>query len=110
MQIFKADDIKTVTVKVPEWGGEVIVKTMNATEKADFEMTINADGKNKNTHKMREMAIVATVVDKDGKLLFTPADINKLSKKSGAALDRIFDVTDKLNRILASDVETLAKN
>jgi len=43
-------------------------------------------------------------------LIFDPHDVHVLSGKSAAALDRIFTVALKHNRITKSDVSELEKN
>jgi len=44
------------------------------------------------------------------KQLFTVADIDALGQKSAKALDRIFEIAQRLSKIGANDVEEMAKN
>jgi hypothetical protein len=45
-QILSADDIKTETVLVPEWGGDVIVRGLSGVERDAYEMAVyRPDGK-----------------------------------------------------------------
>ena len=49
--------------------------------------------------------------DADGAQLFTKAgDVERLGRKSAAALDRILDAGMKLNRIRPEDVDDAEKN
>ena len=107
-QILNASDIKTEVVSVPEWGGDVYVCMMTGYARDVFEsqMLDKKTGKK----NMRAKLAAATVQDEDGNLLFSEKDIELLGKKSGAALERIFDVALRINRIGPSDVDELAKN
>ena len=42
--------------------------------------------------------------------MFSEKDITALGKKSAAALDRIYEASQKLNRLTDGDVDELAKN
>jgi hypothetical protein len=42
--------------------------------------------------------------------MFSDQDVTKLGKKSARALDRVFDVSQRLSGITKEDVEDLAKN
>jgi hypothetical protein len=107
-QVFGAEDIKTEVVDVPEWGGSVIVGTMTGYARDIFESQM-LDKKNGNKN-MRAKLAAATVQDEEGNLLFSEKDIEALGKKSGAALERIFDAALRINRIGPNDVDELAKN
>lgn len=108
--ILTANDLKTEVVAVPEWGGDVIVTTMSAFSRDQFESSIVGKNGGANTINIRAKLAAATIVDEAGELLFSEKDIAPLGKKSGAALDRIFAVAQKLSRISNDDVEELAKN
>jgi hypothetical protein len=108
-QILKADDIKTEKVEVPEWGGDVHIKTMTGTERDAFEQSI-ISGQKTNLANIRAKLCARVIRDGNGKRLFTDADVAALGKKSAKALDRIFAKAQTLNGITAEDVEGLAKN
>src|SRR6185503_6397195 len=98
-QILGAADAKSKTVNVPEWGGTVRVKVMTGTERDAWEAAIlDAEGK-VSKRQFRAKLLVQTLVDDAGKLLFTEADLNALSEKSGAAISRVYDVAAKLNAL-----------
>lgn len=112
-QILKADDRKTKTVPVPEWGGDVIVKTLGGEERDSMEAEIvqtNGASTSRNLVNFRSRLLVRAIVDEQGNRLFTDAEIADLAKKSGAVLDRLYDAAIDLNKISAKDVEELAKN
>lgn len=109
-QILDADDKKTEVVSVPEWGGEVMVSTMSGAERDRIEAGIIGKNGGKNLVNVRAKFVAPCLVDESGKLLFTEKDLQKLGNKSVAALDRVFAVAQRLNRITDEDVEDLAKN
>jgi hypothetical protein len=111
-QILGAQDMKTETVEVPEWGGAVLVKTMTGTERDAFEFSLVAgqDAEKRKVSHVRARLVAYTLVDEAGALLFSEADIAALGAKSAAALDRVYDVAARLNGVGQKDLEALAKN
>jgi len=109
-QILQAEDIKTEVVLVPEWEGEVIVRTMSGTDRDIWDklMFKESDGDYMNNNRARLCA--CTIVDNDGKLLFNEEDIKTLGEKSSLALNRVFDVAKRLNGLGIDEIEDLAKN
>ena len=59
---------------------------------------------------LRAQIMVMCVCDKDGKRLFTNADITKLNEKSAKAGSLIFDTCLEMNGFSDEDVEELAGN
>ncbi|WP_186056812.1 hypothetical protein [Burkholderia gladioli] len=112
--ILSADDLKKQVVSVPEWGGDVIVRTMMASERDEFEQSlVTRDDTGKlvaNTQGAGVRLVALTVVDEGGALLFTQADIEALSRKSSLALARITEVAETLSGIGAKAKEAAAKN
>lgn len=113
-QILNADDLKTEVVDVKEWGGSVLVKAMTGKERDSFEASIldksNPNKPSVKTENIRAKLVAQTVVDEKGKPIFTVADIEVLGGKSASALSRVYDVSAKLSKITADDVDELAKN
>lgn len=109
-QILKANDLKTEKVSVPEWNGEVYVRTMTGTERDAFDQSLVESKDKTNLANIRARLCALTVVDEKGGRLFDDKDIVDLGKKSSAALDRVFAVAQKLNGIGANNIEELAKN
>lgn len=107
-QILAADDIKRQAVKVPEWGGDVFVKVMTGEERDAFELDTLAEGRDR--RNIRAKLLARCLCDDNGKRLFTDAEIAALAAKSGGALNRLFDVAIKLNRIGNDEIEELEKN
>jgi hypothetical protein len=108
-QILNATDLKTETVKVPEWGGEVAIRAMTGTERDAFEMSVASDGKIDMVN-IRAKLCALTIVDQAGVRLFTDTDVIALGAKSAKALDRIFARSQKLSGISKDDIKEMEKN
>ncbi len=112
-QIFGADDLKTAVVKTPEWGGEVIVRSMSAAERDDYEQSmVSARGEDEkaNLRNVRARMVAFVVVDEHGKRLFSESDIEALGAKSARVVSRVFRAAARLNAFSEADVDELAKN
>ncbi len=110
-QILKADDLgELVKVSVPEWGGDVYVKVMTGRARDYFELTGQKTIENPKINSIRALLCAATICDENGKLLFTNAQVGDLAEKSGSALDKVFTVAQKINKMANSDIEELEKN
>ena len=110
--ILQADDIVIEPVDVPEWGGTVLVKGMTGAERDRFELAmIDKPGKSSkiNLIDLRAKLCSLTIVNENGKLIFTPADIKELTNKSAAALQRVFEVARELSGIGDDDVKELTE-
>jgi hypothetical protein len=112
-QILTISDIKTEEVSVPEWGGSVLVRGMTGAQRDEFESQIvEVCGRKQIMHRedVRARIVALSVVDDAGQRVFSEEDIHKLSQKSAAALERVFDVARRLSGLSAEDVEELSKN
>jgi len=108
--ILNADDLQTETVSVPEWGGEVLVKTLTGTERDEFENSILGDKEKPDITNVRAKAVSLCVVDPEGKRIFSAEDVLKLGGKNSRALDRVFAVFQRINGMRKKDMEELIKN
>jgi hypothetical protein len=110
-QILEASDIQTQRVAVPEWGGEVLVRGMTGAERDAVEQgMLGKDGKVSNVIGLRGRVLMFCVVDEAGKRLFQKSDIDALSAKSAAGLERVFDVARQLSGMTQAEVAELEKN
>jgi hypothetical protein len=112
-QILKKRDLPREPVDVPEWGGSVLVRGMTGAERDAFEQSIvDTRGKSAkaNLANIRAKLCARCIVGEDGARLLTEADAADLGEQSGAALQRVFNVAQRLCGMSASDVEELAKN
>ena len=111
--ILAAQDLQTEDVEVPEWGGTVRVRSFTGRERDAFEASmVRGEGRDRKVDltNMRARLVGLTVIDETGQRLFTDEEVDLLGAKSGAALDRVFAIAQKLNGLSGADVEELSKN
>jgi len=112
-EILNVEDWSREEIFIPEWKGSVIVRGLTASERDDFEANIfTGDGKNRKfNHKdLRARLLSLTICNEAGERLFSDADIEKLGKKNGKVMDRLFGISQKLSGIGQTDLEDLLKN
>jgi len=115
--IFAVNDIQREEVSVPEWktnGVEMmLVQGMSGKERDELEASmIKGKGKNAqvNLENLRAKVVARSAVDEEGNKIFTDADIPALAMKSAAALNRVYEVAQRLSGITQEDVNELTKN
>lgn len=104
--IMAASDVKLEKINVPEWGGDVYLKTLSGTERDAFEDAYSTD----RMKNFRPRFLVLTLCDKDGNRLFTDEEVQTLGKKSSAVIAKLFDKAWALNAFRTEDVDTLGKD
>ncbi len=110
-QILKAaDTCNPVKVPVPEWGGDVYVRVMTGAERDRWEIATSNALEKPGQANIRAGLCAAAICDESGKRLFTDNQAAALGGKSGVALDRVYDVARKLNKVSDGDIEELEKN
>ena len=113
-EIFSKSDIVTEDVECPEWGGTVRVRSLSGIEREDFEASVS-DMRNPNKPKlnlknMRARLIVMSAIKEDGSPMFDRGDVMRLSQKSAAPLDRLFEACQRLSGLSDGDVESLTED
>lgn len=114
-QILAADDLPSEDVDmsdIPGWDGEVRVRALTGAERDKFEaslITQRGNSVKKNLDNMRARLVALCLVDEAGERLLTDADAVLLGMKSAAALDRLFDVAQRLSGLSNNDVAELAE-
>lgn len=113
-EILAISDIQIEKVNVPEWGGDVYVKGMTGSERDQYEaamVTSKKPGEARviDMSDLRAKLCSMTVCDEKGNRLFTEKDVRKLTKKSAAALQRIFKVAQRLSGIGDEDLKELTE-
>ena len=110
-QILAADDVRFEDVKVPEWGGVVRIQTMTGMARDRYEQTLfDKKSKGITLQNIRAKLVASCAVDEEGALIFDETDTDALGKKSGKALDRLYEAAQRVNGITDVDVEELEKN
>jgi len=108
-QIIAANDIESEVVQVPEWGGEVVVQGITLAEKDIWTDSIMNDGK-ANMDGASARLCILSMRGEDNELLFGLEDVDELQKKSASAMDRVFQVAQRLSGIGQEDIEETVKN
>lgn len=115
-EILAAKDFRLEPVDVPEWGGRVYVRTMTGQERDAFEDTVikirdPKTGIPKTIKGLKTLLVALTACDSKGKRLFAgDGDEKKLAQKSGAAIERIFEVAQKMSHITDEAIQELASD
>lgn len=109
-QILSAEDLKREEVDVSEWGGTVLVRMLTGRERDNLEAFWLRSKESGNYADARATLVALTACDETGARLFSDADIEALGGKSAAALDRLSDVAQRINRLTKKDLEDLAGN
>jgi hypothetical protein len=112
-QILSADDRRYEIVPVPEWGGEVRLRSLSGAERDEYEDSLVQQVGNKqvtNARNARAKLVALCAVDANGQPLFSKAQVIKLGSKSSAALQRLFDVACRMNGFTDEDVKELEGN
>lgn len=110
-EILGLDDLGTDTFPVPKWG-EVTIKELTGEQREELENLIQgfkARGASKKS--VRALAAVYSMVDKEtGETMFKADDVTALAKKSGVALDAVWDRVLKLNAMSKDEAAVVAGN
>jgi hypothetical protein len=109
-QILAADDLPREKVYVPDWQGDVWVRTLSAGQRERWEAMMEGPDGFRGRGEMMAAVVALTACDEAGQLLFTLDDIPRLAEKSAGAVMRISDVATRLAKIEAADIEELSKN
>jgi hypothetical protein len=112
--LLEKEELDIVVVDLGKGEG-IYVRQMTGYERDIWERSIiNVDAKGNVERKMedfRAKLVVCTACDKDGKLIFKQADTKVLSRMMSAArLEKIVEVSQKINKITEEDKEELVKN
>lgn len=112
-QILKAQDLRRELVSVPEWGGDVYVRSFTALEREEVEMRSMqmvdvATGQIKDARQMaglKAWIVSRCVVDSDGRRILTDGDVDGLQGKAAQVIGRLADVASRLSALSVEDAE-----
>lgn len=109
--IMAAVDIAIETVHVPEWGGDVKVRSFSGTQKDQYEQILfNQKDKGEKFYRIRSVICALAIITDEGNQLFDITEIDALGEKSAVALDRVADVARRLSGMGPEAVEDAEKN
>lgn len=114
-QILSADRKKSKDVKVPEWGGSVRLQELSASDRDLWEseqITVSPDGSGAkfNPKHARARLIVRSLVDENGRRLFTDDEVAAVGSLSASTAQKLFNEARKLNAISNEDIKELEGN
>ena len=109
-EILSNTKLKTQAVTVKEWGGEVLVSEMSGQQRDAWEQTLQDRDPHGRLVSPRAKLVIATVVNEAGECLFTDKDTEQIGKLSASSLIAICNVAQKLNKLMAEDLEEAVKN
>jgi hypothetical protein len=105
--ITSARDFELLAVEVPEWGTTVHLKQLSVAERLALVDQIDGspDG------KLGVLALLHTLCEADGKLVFDPkTDYDLVAAKSARVVDRLSKLSSQLNKMQPGAVEAAKKN
>lgn len=107
--ILNVKDTHQEVVHVEEWGGHVCIRAMSGAERDDFRAAI--EGKDTSLVGQFEAPLLAlTLVDEEGKRLFSIDDVEALRAKSAKVLDKLTQIAMRVNGMTEEAQEEAAKN
>ena len=117
-QIQAVCDFECEDVEVPEWGGMVCIRTMDAGHMDHMQVLflqaggiIDATRNPENMKDLKVQLVASTLCDAAGHLLFDDLEGHiVLRGRNGRVIDRLFDVGMRLNKMRYEDVEETKKN
>ncbi len=115
-RILAKNDVKIESVLVPEWGETMWVRSISGRERDQYEeQSLQKTSKGRREVTLRDararLVVLAVCVSETDKTpLFNAGDIEALTGKNGAALDRLYAVAARLSGIRPEDEEEMAKN
>lgn len=114
--ILQAKDLRIERVNVPEWNGEVCLKSITAAERGQIEAAAarfrESKGKDETFARTFTLKIVSMALcDENGKRLFdSDSDFAELAKKNAAVIARLAEVAQRLSGFAKEDLEVMEKN
>lgn len=106
--ILNFDDLQTEIMEVPEWGDvKIEIRGMTGKARANFMRRASSpQGGEVDFEKFYGELVIATVFDPEsGEQVFEFADRDNINQKSGAAIERIAQVAQRLSGLGSADVE-----
>lgn len=109
----ETDDIEVHVVPVPEWKRSVRLKVLTAAERDKFEAsTVKVTGgrQRMNLDNLRARLVSLCMVNTKGERIVQSGDVERLGKKSSAAVDRLFSKCQEINGFSEKDIEDLTED
>lgn len=112
--ILAAQDLKTESIEIAEWGVTLTVRTLNVRQRGEIEAVLasckDANGRLQDTGRFYAALVVAGVVDDGGQPVFSKSDRDALMAKAGDAVGRIAEAVARLAGLNPQQPVVDAKN
>ena len=110
--ILEYDDIPEEEVEIEEWGGvKLLIKGMTGKSRANFLKRASDGDGNIAYDRFYPELLIATAYDPDTEeAVFEGADRSAINEKSGAALEKVAKVSQRLSGLGGDDVEESKKD
>lgn len=110
-QILEKDDTQQEDLHIPEWDGWVCVRGLQGNQRDKFEDSLmDSKGRTRVLNARAKLAQLCLINPKTGAQLFSEQKIIELGRKSSAALQRVFELAQKLSGLTDKDMEELEGN
>jgi hypothetical protein len=103
--ILTADDIKTQTVEIPEWGGAVRIRTFSKNTELQMRAEARGPGGEVDGEKLEMLMLVYGIIEPT----LTWEMIPHLRTKNAAVIDRILGEIVKVNAMGGDAIETAVR-
>ena len=100
--------LKTATIPIPEWGGDLTIRELNAPERFKFAERFNGASGQRLAEAMVDIVIACS--QNGSGPLFKPEDFQALVDSDGKVLQRIAEECLRLSGLTADAVEASEKN
>lgn len=113
--VLNATDTRQITYNVPEWGGDIIIKTLTAGARDDYEKGLLIKDENGQLVRSPVLSpakfVAACVYQEDGQKMFrTDEHIKVLESKNYNVVRRIFEKCLEVNAMSDDSVGEEVKN
>lgn len=108
-QILGCNDIKIDKIDVPEWGGEVGIKTLSLRDRDALDCAI-LNRRGEDYTGIKSLWASRVICDDTGTPLFSDCDLPALSDKSEAVISRIVEYSKRTSGVAPGDVADAEKN
>lgn len=98
-QILAADDLKTETLDVEDWGGPVCIRALSVAELSGWYAGLNNEKTVSGFGVMLIRLVALSIVNENGERIFAENDVAELHTKSAKALTQVCGGVMKLNGI-----------
>lgn len=111
--ILDAQDLRTLDVPAPEWGGDVRLRELTGLERAEYDalgVVRQGDDVHVDMRRWQVRLVAMSLVTPEGHRMFDASEVELLGAKSGVALGRIAAAAARLNGMGVQAAEGVEKN